>query len=240
MFVHSGACSEAGPRPLQFKGIAGETNKSSGMTCATTNHGMSEASCKTSSRGRAAACHPGVDNHCDHERFVPVKADDPRLLGEGPCGSLHELKSEGPQEVPNVSIHGNQFARWVDCKVCALRLGYWPRVGARGRPAGGPPPDTVRAAFALLREAGRWECCTAMDMRAALQAVECQARVAGQSGDRRLPALPGKATPRPASCGPGAGATTQSPVQPRQRAASVAGDGRASRHITVQVVVNAV
>ncbi len=216
--------------------MAGETAKSSGMTClssATTNHGMSEASCQTSSHGGAAACHPGVDNDCDHERFVPVKADDPRLLGEGPCGTLHELKSEGPQEVPNVSIHGNQFGRWVDCKVCALRLGYWPRVGARGRPAGGPPPATVRAAFAVLRGAGRWECCKAMDMRAALQAVESQARVAG-----RLPALPGKATPRPASCG--AGATTQPPVQPRQRAASVAGDGRSNRHITVQVVVNAV
>jgi hypothetical protein len=135
--------------------------------------------------------------------------------------------------VPNVSIHGNRFGRWVDCKVCALRLGYWPRVGARGRPAGGPPPATVRAAFAVLRGAGRWECCKAMDMRAALQAVESQARVAG-----RLPALPGKATPRPASCG--AGATTQPPVQPKQRAASVAGDGRSNRHITVQVVVNAV
>jgi hypothetical protein len=104
--------------------MAGETTKSSGMTClssATTNHGMSEASCQTSSHGGAAACHPGVDNDCDHERFVPVKADDPRLLGEGPCGTLHELKSEGPQEVPTVSIHGNQFGRWVDCKVCALR-----------------------------------------------------------------------------------------------------------------------
>ena len=236
MFVHSGACSEAGPRPLQFKGMAGETAKSSGMTClssATTNHGMSEASCQTSSHGGAAACHPGVDNDCDHERFVPVKADDPRLLGEGPCGTLRELKSEGPQEVPNVSIHGHQFGRRVDCKVCALRLGYWPRVGARGRPAGGPPPDTVRAAVAVLRGAGRWECCRAMDMRAALQAVECQARVAG-----RLPALSGKATPRPASCG--AGATSQPPVQLRQRAASVAGDGRSSRHITVQGVVNAV
>ena len=194
---------------------------------------MSEASCQTSSHGGAAACHPGVDNDCDHERFVPVKADDPRLLGEGPCGTLHELKSEGPQEVPKVSIHGNQFGRWVDCKVCAVRLGYWPRVGARGRPAGGPPPATVRAAFAVLRGAGRWECCKAMDMRAALQAVESQARVAG-----RLPALSGKATPRPASCG--AGATTQPPVRPRQRAASVAGDGRSNRHITVQVVVNAV
>ena len=118
-------------------------------------------------------------------------------------------------------------------KCVLLRLGYWPRVGARGRPAGGLPPDTVRAAFALLRGAGRWECCRAMDMRAALQAVECQARVAG-----RLPALSGKATPRPASCG--AGATTQPPVQPRQRATSVASDGRPSRHITVQVVVNAV
>ena len=216
--------------------MAGETTKSSGMTClssATTNHGMSEASCQTSSHGGAAACHPGVDNDCDHERFVRVKADDPRLLGEGPCGTVHELKSEGPQEAPNVSIHGNQFGRWVDCKVCALRLGYWPHVGARGRPAGGPQPATVRAAFAVLRGADRWECCKAMDMRAALQAVESQARVAG-----RLPALSGKATPRPASCG--AGATTQPPVQPKQRAASVAGDGTSNRHITVQVVVNAV
>lgn len=220
MFVHSGACSEAGPRPLQFKGMAGETTMSSGMT--------SEASCKTSSRGRAPACHPGKDKDCDHERFVPVKDDDPRLLGEGPCGTLHELKSEGPQEVPNVSLRGNKFGRWVDCKVCALRLGYWPRVGARGRPAGGPPPDTVRAAFAVLREVECWERCKAKDMRAALQA--CVAW--------RLPPLSGKATPLPASCG--AGATTQPPVQPRQRAASVAGDGRSSRHITVQVVVNAV
>ena len=113
--------------------------------------------------------------------------------------------------MPNVSIHGHQFGRWVD-----LQSVY-----------------TVRAAFAVLRGAGRWECCRARDMRVALQAVECQARVAG-----RLPALSGEATPRPASCG--ADATTQPPVQPRQRAASVAGDGRSNRHITVQLVVNAV
>lgn len=209
--------------------MAGESIKSSGLTCrssATTNH------------GRAAAWHPGVDNDCDQERFVPVKADDPRLLGEGPCSTLHELKSEGPQELPDVTIHGNQFGRWVECKVCALRLGYWPRVGARGRPAGGPPPDTVRAAFDVLREAGRWECCKAADMRAALQAVERQARVADQSVGHRLAPMSGKATPRPASCG--AGAATPKPAQPRQRAASVASNGSASRHITVQVVVNAV
>jgi len=136
------------------------------------------------------------------------------------------------QEMPDVTIHGNQVGRWADCKVCALRLGYWPRVGARGRPAAGPPPETVRAAFDVLREPGCWECCKAADTRAALQLVARQARV-----DRLAP-MSGKATPRPANCG--AGTAAQKPAQPKQRAASVASNGKASRPITVAVTVNAV
>ena len=205
------------------------------------SHGMSEARPGTSTNGRSDACHPILDNGCDQERFVPVKADDPRLLGEGPCNALHELKSEGCQELPDVSIHGNQYGRWVECKVCALRLGFWPRMGARGRPTAGPMPDAVRAAFAVLREAGKWECCRAVDMRAALLAVERQRR-AGQgvaSCAAGSTAGNGKAMPRrSSSCG--AGPAMQPAVHPRQRATSVAVDGRANRHIMVQVLVDIV
>lgn len=211
------------------------------LKSSTMGHGMSEACLEPSTHGRSDACHPIRDNDCDQERFVPVKADDPRLLGEGPCNALHELKSEGCQELPDVSIHGNQYGRWVECKICALRLGYWPRTGARGRPAGGPMPDAVRAAFVVLREAGKWECCKAVDMRAALLAVERRRR-AGQgiaSCAAGATAGNGKAMPRrPASCG--AGTARQPAVHPRQRATSVAADGSATRHIMVQVLVDIV
>ena len=102
-------------------------------------------------------------------------------------------------------------------------------------------PDAVRAAFVVLREAGKWECCKEVDMRAALLAVERRRR-AGQgiaSCAAGATAGNGKAMPRrPASCG--AGTARQPAVHPRQRATSVAADGRATRHIMVQVLVDIV
>lgn len=123
------------------------------------------------------------DNSLDHERFVPVDEKDPRYGGEGPCGRAHQAPA-AEQEHGNVG--GNQHGKWSECGRCGLRLGYWPRMGARGQPARPTSPTTVRRALATVRSLGLWDRCSARDVKAALvQARSSGAAKDPSSGDAR-------------------------------------------------------
>ena len=189
----------------------------------------------------------------DQERFIAVDEADPRQLGEGPCAALHQLGTpttspahpsrqksptrlaDAPRDIPFV-FGGNQHGRWVECGRCGLRLGYWPKRGALGRPAPAASPDLVRAALAAVRLQG-WGDCPAARVRAAL--LELRARPAGRaSGAAGAPSAPSAApaAPRARSCGPAtdpaASERGRAPAPSRRRATS------ATVHVSLSAVAS--
>ena len=126
-----------------------------------------------------ARAHPAKDNSLDHARFVPVDEQDPRFGGEGPCGLAHQTVAAAA-DTEHGNVGANQHGKWAECGRCGLRLGYWPRVGARGQPARPDSPMTVRRALSAVRSLGLWERCSARDVKAALAAARsCGTEPAG-------------------------------------------------------------
>ena len=75
------------------------------------------------------------------EGFEPDQRD-PRILGEGPCGQMHEAKPKYEQ---------NQWGVWLICRTCAVRLHYAPKKAAPQNTISlGPTPEVVRAVIANL------------------------------------------------------------------------------------------
>ena len=197
---------------------------------------MSEARLEPSTHGRSDACHPIRDNDCDQERFVPVKADDPRLLGEGPWMSSNQ---KGARSSLVSAFMETNMVVGLNAKyaLCGWVIGH-ALVHAAALPA-----DQCQMQYGLPLS-----CCVRLGNGSAARQREprCWLWNAGGVRARALPPVllvpllaMAKAMPRrPASCG--AGTARQPAVHPRQRATSVATDGRATRHIMVQVLVGIV
>ncbi len=102
---------------------------------------------------------PCVDIEIDMSTVRAQDRDDPRAKGEGPCGEKHldPLNLRAEDLVIEDSRWGqNQWARWVACEKCALRLGYWSKHGASGRYREQVGPEVVKAALRSMKQDGHW------------------------------------------------------------------------------------
>ena len=69
---------------------------------------------------------------------------DPRQIGEGPCGTIHQ---------PEQKYRSNKYCAWLLCKTCSLRLQYVPAVGAPAAYVSlGPTPSTVSRVLRRLED----------------------------------------------------------------------------------------
>eukprot|EP00969_Alexandrium_andersonii_P037097 1625853-Alexandrium_andersonii.AAC.1 len=91
--------------------------------------------------------HPAKDQTLDLEKFKAQDPDDPRALGEGPCGEMHLEPVTVTDSNPNMKFSGNNYARWCDCKTCGLRLATYPKHGHTGRYSRRTNPAIVREAL---------------------------------------------------------------------------------------------
>ena len=94
---------------------------------------------------------PQHDPQIDAHRFVPVDRTDPRYNQEGPC-QTHIVVDENLKEYQpdKQSWGGNRAARWIECRQCGLRLGYWPKVGSPAMYMKLHPPTAARSALLNL------------------------------------------------------------------------------------------
>ena len=169
---------------------------------------------------------------------MPPDLKDPRVLGEGPCGLVHHchvhcsLRSgQGYLEYQSVDgvqedIGSNQYASWINCAKCALRLGTWRRrranEGASGHSARSatlarraPAPGLVRAALDNLRQRDTWpNHIRSKDVKDEIEAVASSLRAPARRFGSRC------AAPSGAQTYAGSAAPTGGPA-PRCRAASL-------------------
>ena len=90
------------------------------------------------------------------EHAISQNSDDPRALGEGPCGRAHERPLD-PRLTTNLEMlkwGSNAYGRWADCEKCALNMLYYPKIGYLGKNKVNDPPEQVRLAIKLLRDKG--------------------------------------------------------------------------------------
>ena len=91
-----------------------------------------------------------TDRALDHQLFAEVDVEDPRYLGEGPCvDHPHVIRGQNLSFTDTCKWGANGAARWIECKTCALRLGYWPKVGHTGEYCQQLHPEIVREALNL-------------------------------------------------------------------------------------------
>jgi hypothetical protein len=87
----------------------------------------------------------------DQDLFLTVHLDDPRAWGKvkdlpassfmlrllPPACQQHRPmpldKTRGLEYNTDYQFLGNQCGRWVECDLCGLRVGYWPRKGFTGK-----------------------------------------------------------------------------------------------------------
>ena len=88
-------------------------------------------------RAAKVFCLPEDDVQLNLELFKESDPRDPRIQGEGVCGDLHkammDAKLLGLRDETQVHWGENPYARWMDCAVCAARLGTWPKKGNSGK-----------------------------------------------------------------------------------------------------------
>ena len=126
--------------------------------------------------------HPLQDEDLDHSKLMLADPEDPRTMGEGPCGDLHQYdyinrteyqQVEAEMKAANTKIeyHGNNQCRYAECSVCALRLAYWPRVGAVCTCINKANPEVVRRTLGLIQE---WQLtnCRAVIFRKAYKQIQ--------------------------------------------------------------------
>ena len=100
---------------------------------------------------KAKAVIPPVKDPSLDETFLGVDREDPRYLGEGPCGKDHPIVSaEFNPRTWDLLWGGNEYCRYAVCKDCALRLGYWGKHGAPMTYVKQDKPKHVRMALQML------------------------------------------------------------------------------------------
>jgi hypothetical protein len=104
------------------------------------------------------------------ERKMGPDLEDPRYLGEGPCGKKHLEFQSG----------GNRYGKWKTCAKCALRLEYVPVEGASSENTKKRNPSTITAALEWLMEIGLWNEVDAQQVKAMINIVVALRHVSGQ------------------------------------------------------------
>ncbi len=112
---------------------------------------------------------------------------DPRAQGRGPCGDRHKKPLTADTESEGAWA-GSQYGRWIDCEVCALRLGYWPREPYTGRYRQQIHPMIVEVALGMIRSNGDWKSCTQQKMMACIRKAQAEQTLRGlASAEERQP-----------------------------------------------------
>ena len=157
----------------------------------------------TQSRGQSRAwCHPADDPTVSLAGYVSQHDQDPRALGQGPCGDLHR-NPLGPrtENCPaEVAWAGSQYGRWLDCCTCGMRLGYWPKEEYVGKYRIQENPHTVQLALDVLRDSGDWNNCSKAKMKAYIKKTEAEQHLRGAAA--REERQPPPATPAPRTTPP--------------------------------------
>ena len=165
---------------------------------------------------RTKTVFPMDDGSLRQQEAISQQPDDPRTLGRGPCGPIHQ-KPHSEQELRqgvqsgHLKQLGNGFACYLKCAKCALRVGYWPRHEATGEYRKLWQPRVVDTALEALRQNGLWDSCSHEDVEQELTSATQLHKA--QRANRRSPSSPQKGTaqqpwqPRPASTPPRATGT---------------------------------
>ena len=110
----------------------------------------------------------------EHARTQDLR--DPRVLGKGPCQDKHKnpMKPEIDREVEGLKWGGNQYGRWADCQVCALRLLYYPKEAHVGKYASNEPAPVVEKALQMIKDNGYANKCTHKVVKTFLELAEAE------------------------------------------------------------------
>jgi hypothetical protein len=117
--------------------------------------------------------HPAEDDRFDAKAYRAHNEKDPRVLGAGPCEDKHLKVQFGPSMDPSSEfVHGNQFARWVDCAKCGLRMGTYPFKGTVGKFGVDVDPSMVEEALSRIRGMKWWSECSKMLVDGMIKIIE--------------------------------------------------------------------
>ena len=118
---------------------------------------------------------PMDDETLDHDRAEGADQDDPRSQGQGPCEAQHRLLLEPADLVKEMANWGgNAYARWAECPVCAVRLGYWPKRGHTGKHRTQVNQCVVQLTNERIRSMNRWATCQAQLYKDTVRLVEAE------------------------------------------------------------------
>ena len=117
----------------------------------------------------------------EHARTQDLR--DPRVLGKGPCQDKHKnpMKPEIDREVEGLKWGGNQYGRWADCQVCALRLLYYPKEAHVGKYASNEPAPVVEKALQMIKDNGYANKCTHKVVKTFLELAEAEMKLVKNS-----------------------------------------------------------
>ena len=122
------------------------------------------------------------DETLDHDRAEGADQDDPRSQGQGPCGIQHRIPLKPADlEKEMAKWGGNAYARWAECPVCALRLGYWPKNGYTGKHRTQVNQSVVQLTNERIRAMNRWSSCHAKLYKDTVLLIEAELKAEAQA-----------------------------------------------------------
>ena len=96
---------------------------------------------------------------------------------------------------------GNAYARWAECPVCALRLGYWPKNGYTGKHRTQVNQSVVQLTNERIRAMNRWSSCHAKLYKGTVLLIKAELKAEAQAIGKEKPKPRAKpratAAPRP-------------------------------------------
>lgn len=132
--------------------------------------------------------HPQLDSQVDQERFISTDTEDPRRQG-GPCHLAHKVVRDGEyyledfgKRTPHFQhkYSGNPFGRWLDCGICGIRMGYWPKHQAAATARKNWPPGMLERALELcLDHHPNWEGVNHKVMKSFMTMAEMEFKMRG-------------------------------------------------------------